>query len=106
MDYSHQPVAAMLRGPLISTPQGLVVCASFFGYGLLAVAYLVFGVTPPLGKSTGAATALCLFWPFIVFLLFVKHGLPSFQPKWSEAGFLALCTAAPVLYVLWWPSAF
>jgi hypothetical protein len=101
VDYSRQSVAALFRGPLVSTPQGWVVVASAVAYAALALAFAFFGLGPPLGKGVAAAVTLCLLWPFVVFLLFVKHGLPSFAPSWSNAVFIAVCAAAPVLYFVW-----
>ncbi len=99
VDFTNQPVTALLRGPLLSTPQGLVVIASCVCYSTLALAYGVFGLLPPFGKSTGSVVVICLSWPFIVFLLFIKEGMPSFAPSRGKAAFLAVCAAAPALYV-------
>ncbi|WP_157275017.1 hypothetical protein [Dechloromonas agitata] len=101
MDYTHQPVIALLRGPLVYTPQGLVVLASAVVYFAIAAAYLVFGITPPLGKDIEVVVALCLFWPFIVFLFFIKNGMPSFAPSRRGALFLSVVAGMPVLHVLW-----
>jgi hypothetical protein len=46
-------------------------------------------------KSLGWALGLCVAWPFIVFLVFIKIGLPSFAPSWTKAAFLTVCAAAP-----------
>jgi hypothetical protein len=100
-DYSSQSIASLLRGPLISTPQGWVVVASAVLYAVLALALTVFGLSPPLGKSLGWALGLCIAWPFIVFLMFIKIGLPSFAPSWNRAAFLTVCAAAPMLGAAW-----
>jgi hypothetical protein len=100
-DYSNQSIAALLRGPLISTPQGWVVVASVIFYAVLALALTVFGFSPPLGKSLGWALGLCAAWPFIVFLVFIKIGLPSFAPSWTRAAFLTVCASAPLLGAAW-----
>lgn len=102
MDYSNHSVSALLRGPLISTSEGWVVLLSFLAYAALAVAYGVFGVNPPMGRSAGTAVTGCLIWPFIVFLFFVKNGLPSFKSSAWGTAFLVLCSAMPVIYT-WWP---
>lgn len=101
MDYTNQSVSALIRGPLVGTPQGWVVVASAIAYAALALAFFVFGLTPPMGKSVGGAVVTCASWPGVTFLLFVKHGLPSFAPSWRGALFLAVGAAAPALYVAW-----
>jgi hypothetical protein len=105
MDYTRESIAALVRGPLTSTPQGLVVIASAVTYAAFAFAFVVLGFTPPLGKSIGSAVVVCASWPFIVFLQFVAQGLPSFAPSLGQAAFIALCAAAPALYVAWYTYA-
>jgi len=102
MDYTRESVAALIRGPLVSTPQGRVVIASAVAYAALAFAFLVLGLPPPLSKSIGSTVVVCASWPFVVFLQFVAQGLPSFLPSLSGAVFLALCAAAPALYAAWY----
>ena len=101
MDFTNQPVTALLRGPLVSTPQGLVVLASSAFYWALALAYGVLGLVPPPGMMRGTAVVMSLAWPFIVFLLFIRDGMPSFAPSWSKAAFLAIGAAAPALWAAW-----
>ena len=105
MNYARESVGALLRGPLISTPQGLIVIASAVAYAALAFAFLMHGLTPPFSKSIASAVIVCASWPFIVFLQFIANGLPSFTPSLSRAAFLALCAAAPALYVAWYTYA-
>jgi hypothetical protein len=105
MDYTRESVSILIRGPLTSTPQGVVVIASAVTYVALAFAFVVLGLTPPLGKSTSSAVVVCASWPFIVFLQFVAQGLPSFRPSLGRAAFIALCAAAPALYVAWYTYA-
>jgi hypothetical protein len=101
VDYSKQSVAAVIRGPLVHTPQGLVVILAGVVYFGLALVFGATGITPPADQSTGSAVFFCLFWPFVLFLLFVKHGVPSFNPSWGNAAFLALCALMPVGFVIW-----
>ena len=51
MDYTRESVAALIRGPLTSAPQGLVVIASAVAYAALAFAFVVLGLAPPLAPS-------------------------------------------------------
>lgn len=101
MDYSNQSVSALFRGPLRSTPQGWVVLACAFVYAVLGLVFSFFEITPPLGKSVGAAISICISWPLIVFVMFVKQGIPSFAPSWLGAAYLGLVSAMPVLYPLY-----
>lgn len=102
MDYSNQSVSALFRGPLRSTPQGWVVLACPFIYAVLALIFGFFEIAPPLGKSViNTAIAICVSWPLIVFVLFVKQGIPSFAPSWLGAAYLGFVSAMPVLYPLY-----
>jgi hypothetical protein len=101
MDYSAQSVTALLRGPLITTPQGWVVIFAAIVYFTLAVTFGAFDLAPQLVKSPSVAITICIFWPFIVFLQFVKSGLPSFKPSILSAVITGLYAAAPFIYVGW-----
>lgn len=101
MSYSDQPIGALLKGPLLTTPQGHVVLISFLSYLVLVAFFAVGLLAPPLGKSIGSVVVTCLAWPFIVFLMFVKHGLPSFRPSSSGTLFLAAAALMPIAYVIW-----
>ena len=91
----------LFRGPLRSTPQGWVVLACTFLYALLALVVWMFDLTPPFGKSVSAAIAICIAWPLIVFLTFVKQGIPSFAPSWRGAAYLGVVSAMPVIYAVY-----
>jgi hypothetical protein len=101
MDYSGQPVAALLRGPLLHTPQGIAVLVFSAIYLLLAALFAFADLSPPPGWRAASIISLCLFWPILLFLLFVKHGEPSFAPSWGGAAWLACCALAPVVFTLW-----
>jgi hypothetical protein len=100
MDYTRQPVAALLRGPLLRTPQGNVVLLFTACYLIAAVLVGLFGFAPWAGWTSGKFVAVCLAWPLILFLYFVRDNQPSFLPSWSSATWLSLCGAAPPLYML------
>ena len=101
VDFSNQPLENLLRGPLLHTPQGQVVIVVAIGYLALALLFGLGLVIPPIKSGVSGAIIGCLIWPFIVFLFFVKNGLPSFKPSWFEAAFLAVCSVLPVVLVLW-----
>ena len=77
--------------------------ASVIVYAALVLAFGVFGLPPLMGKSVVGAVVICASWPGVMFLLYVKHGLPSFAPSWRGALFLAVAAAA--LYVAWYAYA-
>jgi hypothetical protein len=93
MDYTHQPVSSLLRGPMLHTPQGWVVLASIGAYLILALLFWLGAIGLPLGKNLGSVVVVCLFWPFITFLLFVKHNISDFSPSWRSCLFCChLCS--------------
>lgn len=100
MDYARLPVTALLRGPLLHTPQGWVVLAYFAGYAAAAAGVWLLQLPVPIGKTPGVFFTLCLTWPFIVFLMFVRHSSPTFASSWGTAAWLALCGALPALFRL------
>jgi hypothetical protein len=101
MDYTREPVSSLLRGPLIHTPQGIVVVFSSILYLMAAALFSFTDITPPFGYSSAKTVVFCIGWPVIMFMLYIKKNLPQFEPSWSEAGFLAFCSPLPVLYPLW-----
>ncbi|MDQ8022922.1 MAG: hypothetical protein REI94_13875 [Moraxellaceae bacterium] len=103
MDYFHSPVSRLLKGPLLHTPQGMVVLATG-AVGLAgAIAWGLFELGPALGKSAGQLTVMCLGWPIIIFLLFVKNGAPGFHPSWRQTMYLLVGALGLPVY-LWWHS--
>ena len=101
MDYTNQPVCNLLRGPLLNTPQGLVVCAAAIGYLLFALLVVLGIATPPLKLGVSGVVIGAVGYPFVLFLLFVKNGLPSFAPSLWGSMFLVICALIPVGFVLW-----
>jgi len=102
MSYANKSITELLRGPLLRTPQGLVVlgvCAVYLG--LLPLSYA--GIFQPFGKSNSVATLMCLAWPFITFLAFIWEGsstTPEFKPSVIRTIWLVICGMAPLLFYL------
>jgi hypothetical protein len=101
MDYTNQSVKLLFYGPILHTPQGFVVL--FFSVAYLFCAALVglLGATPPFGWQEGKTVALCIAWPLVLFMYFVKDNQPSFKASLPAAGWLAFYGVAPVLFLLW-----
>jgi hypothetical protein len=98
VDYGRLPVSRLLRGPLLHTPQGLVVVAWTGAYLLAAlVAYLV-GWSPWQGKFQSGFIALCFAWPVIVFVMFIRDNHPEFKRSWGRATWLVIYGALPMLF--------
>ena len=100
MDYLRQPVGALIRGPLLRTPQGLVVLLFTTVYLVAAALCEFWGIVPWAGWSPERFTTLCLGWPVILFVFFVRDNQPCFLPSWSNSAWLCLCGAAPLAFVL------
>ena len=101
MVYMNQPVSAVLSGPLLRTPQGWVVLFFSAVYLLGALLFGAFDIAPPFALRTLNAVGICIAWPFIVFLSFVKEGAPSFAPSLIRAAWLGFIAIFPVLYLIW-----
>lgn len=101
MDYDRLPVAQLLRGPLLHTPQGWVVLASVALYAGLALLAALLGVSPTLAKTPGAFFVVCLSWPLITFLMYVRSNAPSFNASLSRAVHVAIVALCPVGYAVW-----
>ena len=99
MNYSNESIFALLRGPLLRTPQGLVVLLNGVVYLTLAIAYGVLDFTPPVNKTPETAVAFCLGWPLIFFMMWIKQGIPSFKASGWDAAFLILVACVPAAYV-------
>jgi hypothetical protein len=96
-----RPVSSVLSGPLLRTPQGWVVLAFSAVYLLGALLFGVFEVPPPHTLRTQNAVGICVTWPFIIFLYFVKDGAPSFAPSVARAAWLAFLAILQVVYLIW-----
>ena len=98
MSYANQPIGALLRGPLLHTPQGYVVLASIVIYAALAVAIAAFDLAVPVVSAGGNALGLCIAWPFVTFLFFVRLGAPSFEASRWQALWLSVAAFMPLIY--------
>lgn len=103
IDFTHQPVSSLLRGPLLLTPQGWVVLASTGVYLTLALLFLLGALDHPfLLKCPSCVLIGCVAWPFITFVFFVRGSAPYFFPSWLQAMFVAIGALMPIAYV--WSS--
>lgn len=101
MSFDRRPVMDLLRGPLLHTPQGWVVLASGVLYLVVALAGAYLGVSSSVAKSPGAFFTICVAWPAITFLFFVRSSSPHFRASVAQAVHVAVAALAPVGYVLW-----
>ena len=101
MDYDRLPVTQLLRGPVLHTPQGWVVLASVALYAGLALLAALIGVSPVLAKTPGAFFVVCVSWPLITFLMYVRSNAPSFSPSLSGAVHVAIVALCPIAYAGW-----
>ena len=101
MNNAGLSVGAFIRGPLVHTPQGIVVLAFSVLYFVIA-AMLAFGfIAPPSPWLPANLLGLCLTWPFILVLLFIRSDFPVFSPSWGSAAWLGVCAVAPGAFTLW-----
>jgi len=101
MDYDRRPVTELLRGPLLHTPQGWVVIATGLLYAVAALLGWFFGVNLLVAKSSSAFFVLCVAWPFITFLYFVRSSAPHFAPSKARAVELAITAVLPLGFAFW-----
>lgn len=102
MSYANRPITDLLRGPLLHTPQGLAVLIVGAVY-LVLLPFVYVDAISIFGKATGAGIVICLFWPFITFLYFLRAGIsttPDFKPSILEALWLLFIGMLPVLFPL------
>lgn len=98
LDYGRLPVTALLRGPLLHTPQGLAVVACAVSYlGAAGVVWL-FQLPPLIGRTREVFFMLCVLWPCIVFLMFIRHSRPDFRSSWGTAAWVAIYGALPAVF--------
>lgn len=98
MDYGRLPVTDLLRGPLLHTPQGRAVLFWAIAYLSAAAVVWLFQLPPPIGKTREVFIALCVVWPFIVFLMFIRHSTSDFRSSWPTAAWVAFYGALPVAF--------
>ena len=100
MNYENLPISALLKGPLLHTPQGWVVMCFSALYLLLAVTLEVSGVDPWRGFLN--ATGFCVVWIFFLFAVFISAGRPSFVASWRKGILIAIIASAPITITLWY----
>lgn len=96
LDYGRLPVSALLRGPLLHTPQGLAVVFWTVAYLAAAGVVWLFHLSPPFGKTLEVFFAICLVWPFVVFLTFIRDSKADFRSSWVTAAWVAFHGALPL----------
>lgn len=101
MNYANGPITEFLRGPLLRTPQGWLVLASFAFYWMLALLMLLTGFNPQPAKEAGASVALALLYPLVVLVFFVRFGIPEFHFSACDSAILLLASLMPVGVVAW-----
>jgi hypothetical protein len=100
-DYGRLPVTELLRGPLLHTPQGLAVIGCSIAWLCAAGVVWLFQWPPPIGRSREVFYVLCVLWPFILFVLFIRHSTSDFRSSWGTAAWIAFYGALPVLFRLY-----
>jgi hypothetical protein len=98
VDYGRLPVSALLRGPLLHTPQGLVVLAWTGAYLLAALVAYLYGWTFWQGKFKLGFIALCFAWPALIFVMFIRDNRWEFERSWRKATWLVIYGALPLLF--------
>ncbi|WP_132325295.1 MULTISPECIES: hypothetical protein [Methylomonas] len=102
MDYHHLPVTDFIRGPLLTTPQGWVVVGFsviYLGIGLLTL-FVEFPAT--LDLSADKTSAVCMLWPFLLFVYFIRDsGLSNFSPSLENTIWLVFWGMAPISFWLY-----
>jgi hypothetical protein len=94
-------VGAFIRGPLIHTQQGIVVVVFSVLYLIAASLFAFSGVTPPSPWRQVNAIGLCLVWPFVIVLAFIRTDFPAFSPSWRSALWLSVWAIAPGAFTVW-----
>jgi hypothetical protein len=99
MDYSRQSVGKLFRGPLLHTPQGVVLLISIAVYLSGAALFFFFDISPPFGWTAGKASGVFIAWPILLFALFIKQNMPEFVPSWPKAIWQSFYAVAPFVFI-------
>ena len=102
MSEENRSVTAILSGPLLQTPQGLAVLVVCVVY-LALLPFVITNSFSIIGKTGESAVVICLAWPLITFLYFIRGGVsttPEFKPSLPRALWLLLVGCAPFLWGL------
>lgn len=98
VDYARLPVSDLVRGPLLHTPQGIAVVICALAYLNAACIVWLFQLPPPIGKTLEVFFLLCVGWPFIVFLMFIRHSPSDFRSSWATAAWIVFYGALPAVF--------
>jgi hypothetical protein len=98
VDYFGRPLGELLRGPVLHTPQGIVLVGASVCYVLLGLALLAFGdALGALGKKQ--LWLGCFVMPLLLFLFFVRNNAPGFEPSVKNAIWGVVLAGFPLAYV-------
>jgi hypothetical protein len=100
LDYGRRPVGDLLRGPLLHTPQGIVLVIVAGVYWVAAMLFWS-GVLAPV-PSVESPALVCALWPLLMFVMFVYHSSPGFAPSWWETGWTVVYALLPVVFFFFW----
>ena len=98
MDYARSSITALLRGPLLFTPQGWVVLTTLVLCWIGAVFAWGTGNTYFFSGELDRVLMIMGLWPLSVFLFYVRLCSPHFQPSWNQAGFIAIAALSLPAY--------
>lgn len=94
-----EPLSALFRGPILHTPEGLIMLLGSLASLLFAL--LSFFAPSWIGlasdRSTINATMFGL-WPILLFVFYIRYCAPSFEPSLFSS-LLVLCTAGLPFYI-------
>lgn len=102
MSFSWRPIGDIVRGPLIDSPQGRVVIVVAVIYVIL-IGWIGLDMGLPFGKSKDGSIAICILWPIVTFLYFLREGLsttPEFKPSVLGTIWILIVGFAPFLLMI------
>jgi hypothetical protein len=96
MDWDRAPLSAFFRGPLLHSPEGLIVLAGSGASLLFAVlAWLAPGAIFLPEKRVEVAVTLFAIWPICLFTIYVRMCAPEFRPRVFTTLFILASAALP-----------
>ncbi|MBC9248960.1 hypothetical protein A9179_01600 [Pseudomonas alcaligenes] len=100
MNFSQQPISTILKGPLLSTPQG-IACILFSAVAIITgTLYLLLPASLSSHKFLGFGGAIFI-WPVLLFVIFVKHSMNDFRPSWWATAMVSFYGLIPFAIPLW-----
>lgn len=99
LGWHGEPLSALFRGPILHTPEGLIMLLGSLASLLFAsLSFFVPSLIDLTSSRSAINAAMFAMWPILLFVIYIRSCAPHFQPS-VFSSLLILCTAGFPFYM-------